>query len=316
MLKQADFDVPDLEEADFEIMDANSKIFLADVRIAHIMGEVAAKVSDPCSTPFDQAYILNLLSDWVSQLAPDLSLYTCDGSRATYHIAISEIHLEYLATIIISQALFRHLDKRWPCSAACLVASTCMAKLYEEILCREDFSKVSNLHAFLCLTAAVPLLYYKPVTPEKEKQRRDDLSVLHSVIDLQKPRYGLAQTVARKMDYLENARRDNLLQKSADSGPEAVSFCTTRGTDDAAQLKALFPHLFTHSTIDGFMADNVIARETMAVTFNFCYEVDLAGNISINPQPVVDALDASAFMDSLFHNYQFGYENGFVLEDL
>lgn len=185
MLKQADFDVPDLEEADFEIMDTNSKVFLTDVRIAHIMGEVASKVSNPCSTPFDQAYILNLLSDWVSQLAPDLSLYTCDGSRAKYRFAISEIHLEYLATLIISQALYRHLDKRWPCSAACLVASTCMAKSYEEILCREDVANISNLHAFLCLTAAVPLLYYKPVTPEKEKQRRDDLSVLHSVIDLQ-----------------------------------------------------------------------------------------------------------------------------------
>lgn len=56
------------------------------------------------------------------------------------------------------------------------------------------------------------------------------------------------------------------------------------------------------------MADNVIARETMPTTSNFCYEVDPAGNISTNPQPAVDALDASAFTESLFHNYQFGYE--------
>lgn len=193
MLKQADFNVPDLKEGDFEIMDTNSKIFLADVRIAHIMGEVASKVSKPCSTLFDQAYILNLLSDWVSQLAPDLSLYTCDGSRARYRFAISEIHLEYLATLIISQALFRHLDKRWPCSAACLVASTCMAKLYEEILCREDVASISNLHAFLCLTAAVPLLYYRPV----HRRRRNNvemtsasysLSLIYKSLDMDSPK--------------------------------------------------------------------------------------------------------------------------------
>ena len=32
---------------------------------------------------------------------------------------------------------------------------------------------------------------------------------------------------------------DNLLQQSADNGADAVCFYTTRGTDDAAQLKAL-----------------------------------------------------------------------------
>lgn len=316
MLKQADFDVPELEEADFGIMDTNSKIFIADVRIAHIMGEVASKVSNPCSTPLDQAYISNLLLDWVSQLAPDLALYTCDGSRAAYRFAISEIHIEYLATLIISQALYRHLDKRWPCSAACLVASTCMAKLYEEILCREDVANISNLHAFLCLTAAVPLLYYKPVTPEKEKQRRDVLNVLHFVIDLQKPRYGLAQTVARKLNYLEIARRENLLHQTADAGPDAVSFGAFENPDDAAQLKALFPYLFTQSTVGAPMGDNTIARETMAATSGLNYEGDMAGNIFTDPQPAVDALGASAFIDSLFEDFQFGGETESMLQGL
>lgn len=316
MLKQADFDVPELEEADFGIMDTNSKIFITDVRIAHIMGEVASKLTNPSSTPLDQAYISNLLTDWVSQLAPDLSLYACDGSRAAYRFAISEIHIEYLATLIISQALYRHLDKRWPCSAACLVASTCMAKLYEEILCREDVAKISNLHAFLCLAAAVPLLYYKPVTLEKEKQRQDDLSVLYSVIDLQKPRYGLAQTVARKLNYLEIARRENLLHQTADSGPDAVSFDTIMNADDAAQLKALFPHLFTQSTVEGPMVDNMIARETMSAISSLIHEADMAGNIFTNPQPAVDALGASAFIDSLFDNFQFGGENGSMQQGL
>lgn len=317
MLKQADFDVPELEEADFEILDTNSKIFLTDVRIAHIMGEVASKLPNARSSPLDQTYILNLLSDWISQLPSELSLYDGDGSRAAYRFAISEIHLEYLATLIISQALYRHLDKRWPCSTACLVASTCMAKLYEEILCREEVANISNLHAFLCLTAAVPLLYYKPVTPEKEKQRRDDLSVLHSIIDLQKPRYGIAQTVACKLDYLENARRDNLLHQTADSGLDAVFSCTARSTEDAAQLKSLFPHLFTYSTIDGFMADNLIAREAMAAVSRMRDEADVtAENLTEDPQSIVDALEASAFMDSLFDTFEVGYENGFGLECL
>lgn len=64
------------------------------------------------------------------------------------------------------------------------------------------------------------------------------------------------------------------------------------------------------------MADNVIARETMAATSSLRYEADIARNIFTDPQPVVDALDASAFMDSLFDNFQCVYENGFVLEDL
>lgn len=64
------------------------------------------------------------------------------------------------------------------------------------------------------------------------------------------------------------------------------------------------------------MADNVIAQETMTATSSLRYEADMAENISTNAQPIVDALDASAFMSSLFDNCQFGYENGLSLENL
>jgi hypothetical protein len=326
MLKQVDFDVDALTEDDFENVDIDAKIFLADVRIAHVMGEVASRVSSPSSTSLEQTYILQLLSDWISQLPPELALFKPDGTRTPYRFGTCELHIEYFATIIISQALYRHADKRWPCLAACLVASTGMAKLYEELLYREDVAHISNLHAFLCLTAAVPLLYYKPATPEKERQRRDDLAVLHSVIELQRTRYGLAETVAQKLQYLESLRRDIPVQHSAEHVPDAVmsnAHGYRGGADQAAQLNALYPHLKGAA-----MADNVIAREIMgaaamagAVTADG-HPLDGQGQgdggsiwdpaTMADPEYFLDATEASAFMDSLFDNGYLQYGEGHV----
>ncbi|KAJ3497085.1 hypothetical protein NLG97_g2169 [Lecanicillium saksenae] len=312
VLEREDFDVTPLVEDDFQPVDLPARNFIADVRLASIMGELAAKISRHLFTAEDIMRISESLSNWMAELYPDLRLYDESGRRTAFLFPVSEIHIEYFGTVILSQAMSRPFSKQWPLSAACLVAATCIANLYEEILFRDQVSLLITMHSFWCLTAAIPLIYYKPDTPALEAQRKESLAVICSVVEQLRSRFGVAKTVAHKIERLQRERREAILQQAAaQEAGRAMSANEPQG-GDAQQMAALFPQLRAWSKGDSALHNPIL--EGIARTYG-AQEASQAQpmlqGVPEYPISVFDALGTSSFMDIFFEDVYPGQEVDF-----
>lgn len=268
-LNPRDFDVPPLDNDDFDhpgSIDANN--YIANVSLATIMGQLAFQTSRRGTTTqpasLQESDATQLLSDWRSGLPSNLSLHDdATGRRTTYYFPIAELHAQYFGTIILSQAVTSQFAKHWPCSTVCLVAAACMASLYEEILYRDQLAILTPMHAFWCLAAAIPLIHYKPPAAAEalEAQRRASLDVLCAVIEKLSLRFGVARSVAHKLNVLLSERSDMLTQQHASEGLISlaqVSSNRSNANDDnnsnvqlggeRGLLDALFPQLASWSS--------------------------------------------------------------------
>ncbi|OAR03620.1 hypothetical protein LLEC1_04772, partial [Akanthomyces lecanii] len=299
-LKRNDFDVSPLSEEDLDVVDMQSRHFIADISLARIMGELAHKISCNSTPAQEQAPIAELLSGWVKELQPELNLYDENGDRRAHYFPVAELHIQYFGAVILSQAMSSKFSKQWACSTACLIAANCMAELYEEILYREEVCLLITMHSFWCLTAAIPLIYYKPENKEMEAQRKESLGVLCSVIEQLNHRFGIAKTVARKVKILQ-AERQNILEQrtTAPGGQDVGEGSIDLQATSAHQLAALFPQLQAwaarresghHNAILDAMAQTRAENEAPGVEPTVQW-------ISEAPFSAFDALGAPGFMD-------------------
>lgn len=290
-----------LTEDDFEVADTAARNFIADTLLARIMGDLVSKIYRNTFDAKDKARVGESLSAWMADLPSDIRLYDEGGRRRPFCFPISELHMEYYGTVILSQAMSRQFSKQWPCSTACLLAATCIASLYEEVLYRDQVALFGAMHSFWCLTAAIPLMYYKPESPAMETQRRESLAVLTSVVEQLKPRYGVAQTVGHKIERLQRERRDILLQQTADQARGQAQGAAWQG-EETQQLVALFPQLKPWSSPEAPELHNAIF-EGIARTHvvQGAQEMEPPSRYGgEGPLSVFDALGASSFMDIFF----------------
>ncbi|KAE8414382.1 fungal-specific transcription factor domain-containing protein [Aspergillus pseudocaelatus] len=316
-LKRDDFDVLPLSEEDFDVVDMQARHFIADISLARIMGELAHKVSRNISPSQEETPIADLLTDWMADLHPDLQLYDKNGHRTAYQFPIVELHIQYFGAVILSQAMSCRFSKQWACSAACLIAANCIAGLYEEILYREQVCLLITMHSFWCLTAAIPLLYYKPDNEEMEAQRKESLGVLCSVIEQLNHRFGIAKTVAKKIKLLQREREDILAQNDAGLDGNALSGDSiVLQNTPPHQLTALFPQLQAWAVRRESGHQNSILDAISRTHFdNETHEVEMTVQwISEAPISAFDALGAPGFMDDFFSTGYLGDEMDFELE--
>lgn len=247
VLSPRDFDVPRLTEADFNDAGVPATHFATDVSLSCIMGELALHNTRRNAVQPHGTHVVQLLCDWRSQLPPQLSLYDASGRRTPYYYPIIELHVQFFGTTILSQAMACQFAKHWPRSTASLVAATCMASLYEEVLYRDQVALLTPMHAFWCLTAAIPLIYYKPTTELLESQRKESVEALCAVIEQLRVRFGVAKSVARKVSILLGERSDMLSQQltggSTTPGPMGSNGPQQQLVDEREMLDALFPEL-------------------------------------------------------------------------
>ncbi|KAM3473693.1 hypothetical protein MY8738_008269 [Beauveria namnaoensis] len=276
-LKRNDFDVSPLSEEDFDVVDIQSRQFIADISLALIMGELAPKISRNITPAQEQMPIAELLSGWMMELHPDLSLYDDNGDRRAHYFPVAELHIQYFGAVILSQAMPSKCSKQWACSTACLIAASCIAELYEEILYREE-----------------------PENEEMEAQRKESLGVLCSVIEQLNHRFGIAKTVARKIKILQRERETILEQRiTAPGGRDFGEGSVDHQTTSSYQLTALFPQLQAWTARRESGHQNAIL-DTIAQTRvdNEAHGVEPTVQwISEAPLSAFDALGAPGFMD-------------------
>lgn len=304
-LKEGDFDVSPLTEEDFDVVNPQARNFIADVHLGRIMGSLAHGISQNIPSEQQDTPIMELLTDWITKLHPDLHLYDRTGRRTTYRHPVTELHIEYLGTVILSQAMSYRSAKQWPCSVASLLAASCIASLYEEVLYRDQVAILTPMHPFWCLTAAIPLLYYKPETAALEAQRKEHLAALGSVIEQLRQRFGLANSVAHKMTLLEEQRND-IISQAVSPGRDGFQTQNISAMQhmETNQLNALFPQLnawtaSAESSLNNPILDTIAQSQAQYDTQNFGMTMQ---GISGADLWAFDALGASGFMDDFYGN--------------
>lgn len=270
------------------------------------MGKLAHDISRNVTGDQEQSPTVQSLVGWIAQLPPDLHLYDIAGSRMPFCFPATELHIEYFGTVILSQARSCRSTKQWPCSLASLLAATCIASLYEEILYREQVAILTTMHPFWCLTAAIPLLYYKPDTESLETQRKESLAVLTSVVEQLRPRLGLANSVAHRITLLQNQRTEIITQQASPVGG-AVRTQSISGIQDdteTGQLNSLFPQLsaWAASKQSGLHNPILDAIAQTQAQFNVQDFESTMQWISEGNLSGFDALGAPGFMDDFFGN--------------
>lgn len=312
MLKPSDFEVPALTYADFnDPISEVAKYFVADAMLASIMGQVASKFSKQLAQEEEDS-VSGLLEGWIKQLPPELHPHSATGTRNPYSFPATELNICYLGVVILSQALASQREKHWQCSNACLVASACMAALYEEIVYREHVALLTSMHPFWCLVAALPLFYCKSDTTRMESERRGSLDTLRSVIQQLTPRHGLARTVARKLLRLDHAREDTIARQHPQD-----SECTSPKPDASphggkSRLEKLFPQLRMWITShDGSPPNAILERVVESID---SAETQASDELPVNGGcSIFDAFGASTFMDAIIENNYLDESFGFDL---
>lgn len=199
LLRRGDFDTQPLTQAAFETLTAQSLIFIQSTKLWTIMGQFndGATGQDRATTAVDA------LIHWLGNLPSTLLLYDLDGRRCEYNRAISELWVQYFVTVILTQAPRNIVSESTPmCSAASLVAASCVVTLYDEIFCHDDCALLLPVHGFHCLASSLPLIYAPASTTEQATSRQKKLDMLRGVVSHLAPKYGDAALVLGKIDGL------------------------------------------------------------------------------------------------------------------
>ncbi|KAH8879255.1 hypothetical protein GQ53DRAFT_849749 [Thozetella sp. PMI_491] len=239
MIQTDDFDVSPPTVLDFPEADTRAHVFVQCVHICAIIGDISElRRRGRLVCPEDVATLETSLRDWLCALPPELCLYHTDGSRRPYQRELVEIHLMYFVAVILLQAATQNYNRHWRASLASIVASSCVARLYEELYCREDVSFLLHIHSFYCMVAVVPQLFYQPQSAQKESCRQEELGILRSVVEQLLTRFGGAGTVLRNMDALA---KDLEARGHHSSTANDLYFDEETLAEDRAKITELFP---------------------------------------------------------------------------
>jgi len=215
-----DFDVrlPSLE--DFSVADAQAKHFLQLTNLCLIIGKIEALSSRRREIHTEElSPIFTSLQNWIDELPDELRLYNKDTQRNPYSRPVSEIHIVYFVSVILLHLLQGQRHRPSPFFTASIVASSCIARLYEEILYREDVAYLLPINNWFSMVAAVPQLYCITRSPNKEEICVEELNIISSVLLQMREKYPAAGLVLANIDKLRRDRNNppNLISPITDS---------------------------------------------------------------------------------------------------
>lgn len=93
---------------------------------------------------------------------------------------------------------------QWWTSTPSVVAAACVARLYDDINCREQASHLLHIHGFLSLVSAVVLIWYSPQSREKEALRKRDIGTIYSTLEAMRTKFGGARVLLDKIRRIQH----------------------------------------------------------------------------------------------------------------
>ncbi|KAE8407803.1 fungal-specific transcription factor domain-containing protein [Aspergillus pseudonomiae] len=185
-IKEDEFDARPLAEEDFECPGIQPLLFMQLAKIASILGRILdLRWRAPKDIQAQHADILHSLKDWIRNLPTPIHIFDRNGVR-TYRRDVFELHIVYFATIILYCDLFNDHDITSVPNIVSLVASSCIARLYHEIDCRDDLNYLLGIQNWFLTVAAMPQLLYNAAEcslPESDSYCSEELDMLVSSLE-------------------------------------------------------------------------------------------------------------------------------------
>jgi hypothetical protein len=197
-IQDCDVELPTLEDAATPTLKARASIQLPRLLVNLSSIETLNAQRMPILSDQLDPIILSLRC-WINQLTDDLRLYDEGGGRLPYNRVASEVYLFYFVCIILLYLLpGPHRNSLLLCSAS-IIASSCIARLYEELLHHEDATYLLPIHGWVNLVAAVPQIYCIAKFPDLKPVCDEELDIITAVLTELYNKYPSAGPVIRKI---------------------------------------------------------------------------------------------------------------------
>ncbi|KAJ5351788.1 hypothetical protein N7452_000762 [Penicillium brevicompactum] len=167
------------------------------------------------NTPQHEVYhALDELKMWRELLPIELNLFEAD-TRKAYNRPMVELYIFYLVTVILTCSLGRRDSS--PClKHVSMVASSCISRLYEEILYHEDVQYLLPIHSWANLVAAIPRAFSD--SDLLNPHRTHELNICEQVLETMSKKHTSASMVRGKIGSLGNLGT-SMFPQADDSSP-------------------------------------------------------------------------------------------------
>ncbi|KAJ5552201.1 hypothetical protein N7494_001579 [Penicillium frequentans] len=187
-----------------------------------------------------QAQVFTMLESlriWRDHLPPELHLFDeTKEIRRRHNRAVAELHIFYLMTIILTCFLGRRENSPL-LKCASIVASSCISRLYEEILYHEGTPFLLPIHAWANLVASIPRTFSKDVQiPNQVSEKR----ISRMVLDKMGEKHPAVLLVQQRIDEIGHAGASAF--SASDTPPDAPNSAPTPTTEMAQEILSLFPY--------------------------------------------------------------------------
>lgn len=236
MFPLSECNVPLPTVADFNTPTTEAHVFCELTSLCLKINEILQMgKSDNASQP-DVFSRLNLLRIWRDNLPRELQLFdAAEDIRQPYHRAVSELHIFYLVTIILTCFLGRHENSPL-LKCASIVASSCIARLYEEILYHEDVHYLLPIHAWANLVSSIPRTFSNH---EQVPNQANDKHISQMIMEKMSEKHPSVKLVQQRISQIGHAGADAFDHPDAPSNtPNAAPAHTTEAR---RTILALFP---------------------------------------------------------------------------
>ncbi|PVH76486.1 hypothetical protein DL98DRAFT_641363 [Cadophora sp. DSE1049] len=179
LIDPEDCNIPDLTLDDFpDPTNPKAEVFIYWVKLCAIIGRVAkyrSRVTDVASLAFP-AHLANELVEWIHSLPQHLKLPLEVTSTTTFNRDVHQLHLPYLAVIVIL-----HLspsNEALPSAyAAAVMAASCIARIFKNYLARGGIRFLMPVSGWICGIATLALLRASRIQ-QLTQHAEDDINIL------------------------------------------------------------------------------------------------------------------------------------------
>ncbi|CAG8893792.1 unnamed protein product [Penicillium egyptiacum] len=190
--------------SDFKDPDIRSHVFcqLTDLCTKLRKVQDLARVDN---IPSEQVYLsLDGLRLWREQLPTEMQLFHLD-TRQPYSRPVVELHIFYLVTVILTCFLGRrHNPSLFKYSS--MVASSCISRLYEEIVYHEDVQYLLPIHSWANLVAGIPRAFTD--NDALNLNRDEEVRISKQVLETMSERHTSAALALSKINGFNNMPAD------------------------------------------------------------------------------------------------------------
>ncbi|CAI7607617.1 unnamed protein product [Penicillium glandicola] len=196
--------------SDFKDPDLGSHVFCQLAQLCTQLRKILdlARVDH---TPLEQVYSsLDGLRLWREQLPLEIKLFDIE-TRQPYSRPVSELYIFYLVTVILTCFLGRR-DNPSLFKYASMVASSCISRLYEEILYHEDVQYLLPVHSWANLVAGIPRAFSDndALNPDRDQEIR----ISKQVLEIMSEKHTSAALVLSKVKSFNNMRADAFISQA------------------------------------------------------------------------------------------------------